>query len=218
MVLIRNDLLDCLPTPFSGKSSCEIPFATIFIFQKIHIMHSHLIPRLPRAYEMHYVISTQFISHMQIYHHAYIYITKAHKTCYAHSSSISPKISSHGLIYNYEQFNFNYSTKHIISQKYFVNTIHVNSETLGLLFMANHQHWLHFVNPNFKTISGLIHITILFVSQITTQTPKTAPKTVTDYPMGLINSNTSVPKYETDQTTVQGLNPTETSTKLLNQE
>ena len=117
MVLIRNDLLDYLPTLFSGNSSCEIPFATIFIFfHKIHVMHTHLIPRLSRAYKMHYVISTQFISHMKIYHHAYIYITKAHNTCYAHSSSISPKISSHGLIYNYKQFDLNYSTKHIISQ------------------------------------------------------------------------------------------------------
>ena len=141
-------------------------------------MHTHLISRLPGAYEMHYAISTQFISHMQIYHHAYIYITKAHKTCYTHSSSISPKVSSHGLIYNYEQFDLNYSTKHIISQNYFVNTIHVNSETLGLLFMANHQYRFHFVNPNFIAIFSLIHITIQFVSQITTQTPKTAPKLI----------------------------------------
>ena len=51
MVLIRNDLLDRLPTPFSGKSSCEIPFATMFFFHKIHVMHSHLISRLPGAYE-----------------------------------------------------------------------------------------------------------------------------------------------------------------------
>ena len=164
MVLIRNDLLDCLPTLFSEKSSCEIPFAIMLVFHKIHVMHSHLIPRLPCAYEMHYAISTQFISHMQIYHHAYIYITKAHKTCYAHSSSISPKISSPGLIYNYEQFNLNYSTKHIISQKYFVNIFHMNSETLGLLFMANHQHRFHFVNPNFIAISCLIHITIQFMA------------------------------------------------------
>ena len=138
IVLIRNDLLDCLPTPFSENSSREIPFATMFVFLKIHVMHSHLISRLPGAYEMHYVISTQFISHMQIYYHAYIYITKEHKTCYAHSSSISPKISSHGLIYKHEQFDLNYSTKHIISQKYFMNSIHVNSETLGLLFTAKH--------------------------------------------------------------------------------
>ena len=58
MVLIRNDLLDRLLTPFSEKSSCEIPFATMFVFQKIHVMHSHLISRLPGAYEMHYAIST----------------------------------------------------------------------------------------------------------------------------------------------------------------
>ena len=51
MVLNRNDLLDRLSTPFSGKSSCEIPFATMFVFHKIHVMHSHLISRLPGAYE-----------------------------------------------------------------------------------------------------------------------------------------------------------------------
>ena len=61
MVLIRNDPLDYLPTQFSGKSSCEIPFATMFIFQKIHVMHSHLISRLPSAYEMQYAISIIFI-------------------------------------------------------------------------------------------------------------------------------------------------------------
>ena len=175
MVLIRNDLLDRLPTPFSRNSSCESPFATIFVFQKIHVMHSHLIPRLPRAYEMHYALSTQFVSHMQIYHYAYIYITKAHKTCYAHSSSISPKISSHGLIYNYEQSDLNYSTKHIISQKYFMNTINVNSETLGLLFTPIIQSSVHFVNPNFMAISGLIQTNTLFIAQSTTQAAQTVP-------------------------------------------
>ena len=60
----------------------------------------------------------------------------------------------------------------------------MNSETLGLLFMGNHQHRFHFVKPNSIVISGLIHITIQFVSQISTQTPKTAHKTVTDYPIG----------------------------------
>ena len=54
------------------------------------------------------------------------------------SQSITPKISSHGLINKHEQFNLNYSTKHIFSQKYFLNTIHVNNETLGLLFTAKH--------------------------------------------------------------------------------
>ena len=56
-------------TQFSGKSSCEIPFAIMFVFQKIHVMHSHLIYRLPGAYEMHYAISIIFI---QIYHLSYI--------------------------------------------------------------------------------------------------------------------------------------------------
>ena len=82
----------------------------------------------------------------------------------------------------------------------------MNSETLGLLLTANHQHRFHFVNPNFIAISGLIHITIQFVSQIKTPTPKTAPKTDTDWTMDLINSNTSIPRFGTDQTVVQGLN------------
>ena len=54
------------------------------------------------------------------------------------SQSITPKISSHGLINKHEQFNLNYSTKHIFSQKYFMNTIHMNSETPGLLFTTKH--------------------------------------------------------------------------------
>ena len=41
MVFIRNDLLDRLPTPFSGNSSCEIPFKNVFVFLSIfHVMHS----------------------------------------------------------------------------------------------------------------------------------------------------------------------------------
>ena len=51
MVLIRNDLLAHLPTQFSRISSCEIPFANIPVFTKIHVMHSHLTSRLPSAYE-----------------------------------------------------------------------------------------------------------------------------------------------------------------------
>ena len=89
MVLIRNDLLDCLPTPFSGNSSCEIPFAIMFVFQKIRVMHSHLIPRLPGAYEN---ALCHFMSFMLIYSHTYIYINifKSHTTCYVISSQVTP--------------------------------------------------------------------------------------------------------------------------------
>ena len=69
MVLIRDDMLDYLPTQFSVKSSYEIPFATMFIFQKIHVMHSHLISRLPSAYEN---TLCHFNTFMLIYSHAYI--------------------------------------------------------------------------------------------------------------------------------------------------
>ena len=79
MVLIRNDLLDRLPTPFSEKSSCEIPFTIMFVFffHKTHVMHSHLISRLPGAYEMHYAISIIFIQiyHLCIYSQIYIHTT-----------------------------------------------------------------------------------------------------------------------------------------------
>ena len=45
-----------------------------FSFNFLCHTHTHLISRLPGTYEMHYAISTIFIQHMQIYHHAYIYI------------------------------------------------------------------------------------------------------------------------------------------------
>ena len=87
MVLIRNDLLP----PFSRKSSCEIPFATMFVFQKIHVMHSHLISRLPGAYEMHYSISTIFIPIYQICIYSHIW---NHTTCNSTISTTITQISS----------------------------------------------------------------------------------------------------------------------------
>ena len=90
MVLIRNDLLDRLPTPFFGKSSYEIPFATMFVFQKIHVVHSHLISRLPGAYEIHYAISNIFIPIYQICIYSKIW---NHTTCNSIISTIT-QISS----------------------------------------------------------------------------------------------------------------------------
>ena len=94
MVLIRNDLLDRLPTPFSEKSSCKIPFAIMFVFQKTRVMHSHLISRLPGAYEN---ALCHFMSFMLIYAHTYIYIYiyiyiykifKSHTICYVISHNL----------------------------------------------------------------------------------------------------------------------------------
>ena len=87
MVLIRNDLWDRLPTPFSGKSSCEILFAIMFVFQKIRVMHSHLISRLLGAYEN---ALCHFMSFMLIYSHIYIKIFKSHTTCYVISTQFTP--------------------------------------------------------------------------------------------------------------------------------
>ena len=147
---------------------------------------------------MHYVISTLFISHMQIYHHACIYIIKVHKTCYAHSSSISPKISSHGLIYNYEQFDLNYSTKHMISQKYFVILFTITVKPSGYCSRPINQYRFHFVNPNFIVILGLIHTTIQFIEQfipLTTQTFRGQSRTIQ---MGFKNFHSSVPRFGTE--------------------
>ena len=49
------------------------------------------------------------------------------------------KISSHGLINKHKQFNFELLDQAHFLTKYFVNTIHVNSKTLGVLFTANHR-------------------------------------------------------------------------------
>ena len=119
--------------------------------------------------------NTIYITHVNI--SSCIYLHNLNRTtCYEISQSITPKISSLGLI-----------IKHIFLKKYFVNTIHVNSKTLGLLFMANHQHRFHVVKPNFIAISGPIHIIIQFISQIKTQTLKTTHKTVTDCTIGFHN-------------------------------
>ena len=69
--------------------------------------------------------------HVNIFTCIYTNIIKSHKACYANSQSITPKISSHGIINKHEQFNLNHSTKHIFTQKYFVNTIHVNGKPSG---------------------------------------------------------------------------------------
>ena len=95
MVLIRNDLLDCLPTPFTRKSSCGIPFAIMFVFQKIRVMHSHLISRLPDAYEnalCHFMSFMLIYSHTYIYIYMYVYINifKSHTTCYVISTQFTP--------------------------------------------------------------------------------------------------------------------------------
>ena len=127
--------------PISQPNSLEIhPVKFLWqlgsFFQKSHVMHSHLTSRLPSAYEMHYdAISTRYIQHMLLYKTCiYNNIIKAHKACYAHSPSITPKISSQGLINKHEQFYLNYSPEHIFLKKYFLNTIHMNSKTLELLF------------------------------------------------------------------------------------
>ena len=166
---------------------------------------------------MHYAISIQYIQHMLIYKTCiYINIIKAHKTCYAHSPSITLKISSHGLIDKYEQFDLNYSTKHIISQKYFMNTIHMNGETLGLLFMTNHPTSVPLCDPkNQWPFQPHSHHNIIYSINYTTSSPN-SPWTVTDCPNELHNFHASVPSFGTDQTVVQGLKPTESSTKHLN--
>ena len=99
---------------------------------------------------------------------------------------ITPRISSHGLINKHEQFYLNYSTKHIFSQKYFVNTIHVNSETLGLLFTANHPtsipHCELEIRGHFRPYT---HHNTIYSTNYTMNNPN-SPWTVTDCPNGFL--------------------------------
>ena len=90
MVLIRNDLLDSLPTLFSGISSYEIHFAIMLVFQKIHVMHSHLISRLPGAYENVLCLFNHFIPIYIICIYSQFY---NHTTCNSTISTIT-QISS----------------------------------------------------------------------------------------------------------------------------
>ena len=145
----------------------------------------------------------------------YINIIKAHKTCYAHSPSITPKVSSYGLINKYEQFNLNYSTKPIFSQKYFMNAIYVNSETLGLLFTATLSTAVPLCEPEIHSHfrPQTHHNTICSINYtLAAQTVSGLSRTVQ---MASTNFHTSVSRFGSDQTDVQGLKPTESSAKHL---
>ena len=143
-------------------------------------MHSHLISRLPGTNEMHYAISHNYTTHANILSCIYLHNLN-HTNMLCNFSYITPKISS-------------------------LVTIHVNSKTLGLLFTTNHQYWFHFVNPNFIAISGLIYITIQFVSQIIHLTPQTVRGQSQTAPNGFHNFHTSVPRFGTNQTATHDLN------------
>ena len=102
------------------------------------------------------------------------------------SQSITPKISSHGLFNKYEQFNLNYSTIHIFSQNYFVNTIHMNSETLGLLFTANHPTSVPHCEPEIHGHFRLFtHHNTIYSTNYTMSNPNSL-WTVTDCPNGFL--------------------------------
>ena len=125
----------------------------------------------------------------------------------------SPKISSHGLIKNYEQFDLNYSTKHIISQKYFMNTIHMNSKTLRLLFTANHPISVPLCEPEFHSHfrSHTHNNTIYFIIYETNI--QNSPNIVTGCPNGLQKLQQNSKK---DKTAPHDLKSTQSSTKHLN--
>ena len=67
-------------------------------------------------------------NHMQIYKHEYTRIKiKSHNMLCNYHFNI--KISSLGLIFKHKQFDSNYLTKHIFSQKYILEYCFGNSET-----------------------------------------------------------------------------------------
>ena len=155
--------------------------------------------------------NTIYITHANISSCIYLHNLN-HTTCYAISQSITPKISSLGLIIKHEQFNLNSSTKHFFTQKFIlVSLLTCTVKPLGYYSRQITKHRLHFENPNFMAIAGLIHITIKFVSQFIQLTSQTAPHGHGLHKLVSKISHTPVPSFGTDQTTVQGLKQTETS-------
>ena len=87
-----------------------------------------------------------------------------------------PKLAHLGLMFKHKQFDSNYLTKHIFSQKYiYGNTISGIVKPPRLLFPKNHKTSVHLVNPDFTAISGPIHTKTPFNPQINTQIIQTAP-------------------------------------------
>ena len=117
--------------------------------------------------------NTIYITHANISSCIYLHNLN-HTTCYVISQSITPKISSLGLIIKREQFNLTYSTKHIFTQKFiFVSLFMRTVKPSGYCSQPITKYRFHVVNLNFVAISDLIHITIQFVPrviQLTTQT------------------------------------------------
>ena len=102
-----------------------------------------------------------------------------------------------GLINEYEQFNLNHSPKHILSQKYFENTIHIlftchyscvtihMNSTIGLLFTANHPTSVPLCEPEIHGhFQPRTHQPTFYFINYETNTPNN-PYTVTDCPNGL---------------------------------
>ena len=98
---------------------------------------------------------------------------------------ITQKISSRGLINNHEQFDLNYSTNHFFLTKiYFVNTIHMNSKTIGLLFTANHPVIGSLCEPEFHShFWPHTHHNTMYCTNFVIYNPN-SPWTVTDCPHG----------------------------------
>ena len=82
------------------------------------------------AYKHNYILYNYVIV-LTHYNHVLTY-------SFPHKSINYTKISSCGLINEYEKFNLNHSIKNIFSQKYFMNTIHI---TIPMsLFMCYYSH------------------------------------------------------------------------------
>ena len=129
MVFIRNDLLDRLPTPFFGNSSCGIPFKKTFLFFfQFFVSCTHQISRLPQCIGSALCHFTQYIQLYQlcIYHPIHNYTT-----CNSTISTIT-KISSLELniisspmahTHNYIPYNWaihNFISNGLYTQLYFI--------------------------------------------------------------------------------------------------
>ena len=124
-------------------------------------------------------------------------IHKVHALTYSfpHKSINYTKISSRGLINEYEQFNLNHLIKHIFFTKIFCVTIHVNSTPPRVTVHGHYPTTVPLCEPEFHGHSRPhTYQSTIYGINYTIRHPN-SPWTVTDCPSGFLNFSHFGPKF-----------------------
>ena len=106
-----------------------------------------------------------------------------------------PRISSHGLIQHTRAILVELFNRTHFLTKYFMNNIHMNSETLGLLFMTNHPTSIPSGEPKIHSrFRPYTHQSIIYGINHTTSSPNSL-WTVMDCTIWFHNFSHSGPKF-----------------------